>query len=109
MPALLQTQNKFLFSLVYPLSSLSLLSLTLVQVKERTKNDPTQLEHLVKKLLIVINRMARLLEIMVRSMLNSTHTYLHYLSMRGTLYVHKFHDHCFLIPRTLILITSAQL
>ena len=108
MPALLQTQNKFLFSLVY---SLSLLYLTLLQVKERTKNDPTQLEHLVKKLLIVINRMARLLEIMVRSMLNSTHTYLHYLNMRGTLYmsVHKFHDHCFLIPRTLTPITSAQL
>ena len=38
---------------------------THTQVKERTKTDPTQLEHLVKKLLIVINRMARLLEIMV--------------------------------------------
>ena len=39
------------------------LSLTLVQVTDRTKVEPTQLKQLVKKLLIIIGRVARLLEI----------------------------------------------
>ena len=39
------------------------LSLTLVQVTDRTKMEPTQLKQLVKKLLIIIGRVARLLEI----------------------------------------------
>lgn len=36
-----------------------------MQVKERTGSDPVQLQILVKKLLIIVGRMARLLEIMV--------------------------------------------
>ena len=37
--------------------------LTFVQVTERTKMEPTELKQLVKKLLIIIGRVARLLEI----------------------------------------------
>jgi hypothetical protein len=56
------------------LSEVSSLSLSLsliitcccVQVKERTKSEPIQLQRLVKKLLMIVGRTARLLEIMVR-------------------------------------------
>ena len=37
-----------------------------LQVKERRESEPEKLNHLVKKLLIIIGRVARLLEIMVR-------------------------------------------
>ena len=39
---------------------------SLYQVKDRTGSEPVQLQLLVKKLLIIVGRMARLLEIMVR-------------------------------------------
>ena len=48
-----------LFSIVW----LRMPLLTLAQVTDRTKMEPTQLKQLVKKLLIIIGRVARLLEI----------------------------------------------
>ena len=41
------------------------LEVMLAEVKERTKSEPVQLQKLVKKLLFIVGRTARLLEIMV--------------------------------------------
>ena len=41
------------------------LELMLAEMKERTKSEPEQLQRLVKKLLIIVGRTARLMEIQV--------------------------------------------
>ena len=58
-PLCLELIVEILFSFVW----LRMLLLTLVQVTDRTKMEPTELKQLVKKLLIIIGRVARLLEI----------------------------------------------
>ena len=58
-PLCLELIEEILFSFVW----LCMPLLTLVQVTDRTKMEPTELKQLVKKLLIIIGRVARLLEI----------------------------------------------